>query len=289
MPKTRLGKWSARLFVVFLLLLILRQVNPFSRRTLDSLMLQLHPYNKVLILTTMALGICGIAVFFTSITSVIKKGERSVFVFLAILAVIVAAIVLIAPTLRVKCRNETGISKTLSFGPEVTETDLEEMLDSLKIKNGRISSQRVKGENGVSFILLDKPEGEKEKEKRKDEKMLLALKETIDSGKMKSWERTGFGDPKMFSVYFHNKPEESEIAEIKEVVENNSNYYLERLSQSEANEYLLLELSLTYDTERSCGWPLLQEFEKTESMIRNYPGIKIKEVRSNSWYSGGLL
>ena len=83
MPKTRLGKWSVRLIVVFFLLFILVQIIAAvgrSQGVFDSD--SFNAYQILIPITIIPAGICGIAAFFTGIISIIKSKERSVLVFL---------------------------------------------------------------------------------------------------------------------------------------------------------------------------------------------------------------
>ena len=84
MPKTKLGKWSVRLIVVFFLLFILVQIIAAvgrSQGVFDSD--SFNAYQILIPITIIPSGICGIAAFITGIISILKRKERSVSVFLA--------------------------------------------------------------------------------------------------------------------------------------------------------------------------------------------------------------
>jgi len=71
-PKTKLGKWSVKLIIAFFLLFALCQIFVVSGHRGFGIPATIIPA-----------GICGIASFFAGIIGIIKKKERSVFVFLA--------------------------------------------------------------------------------------------------------------------------------------------------------------------------------------------------------------
>jgi uncharacterized membrane protein len=78
-PKTRLGKWSMWLIVVFILLFITFQLLVASGQRGGDTFLS----NLTLSIPILTAGICGIAAFITGIISIIKSKERSVLVFIA--------------------------------------------------------------------------------------------------------------------------------------------------------------------------------------------------------------
>lgn len=83
MPKTKLGKWSVRLIIVFFGLFIFVQIIAAvgrSQGAFDSDSFNI--YQLLIPITIIPAGICGIAAFLTGIISVVKSKERSVFVFL---------------------------------------------------------------------------------------------------------------------------------------------------------------------------------------------------------------
>lgn len=83
-PKTKLGKWSVWLIIVFFVLFILVQIIAavgHSQGAFDSDSAKI--YQILIPITIIPAGICGIAAFFTGIISIIKIKERSVFVSLA--------------------------------------------------------------------------------------------------------------------------------------------------------------------------------------------------------------
>lgn len=83
MPKTRFGKWSMWLIVVFFLLFILVQIIAAVGRILGAFDSDSFNIYQILIpITIIPAGICGIAAFFTGIISIVKSKERSIFVFL---------------------------------------------------------------------------------------------------------------------------------------------------------------------------------------------------------------
>lgn len=79
MPKTRLGKWSVRLIVIFFLSLATLQLLVTSGQRGGATFFS----NPVLALTGLGAGISGVLAFFTGIIGVIKSKERSPLVFLA--------------------------------------------------------------------------------------------------------------------------------------------------------------------------------------------------------------
>ncbi len=84
MPKTKLGRWSVWLIIVFFVLFILMQIIAAvgrSQGAFDSD--SFNAYQILIPITIIPAGICGLAAFFTGIISIIKSKERSVFVFLA--------------------------------------------------------------------------------------------------------------------------------------------------------------------------------------------------------------
>lgn len=79
MPRTRLGKWSVALIVIFFLLFATFQLLVASGQRGGDTFLS----NLLLAVPMLVAGICGVFAFFTGVTSIIKSQERSVFVFLA--------------------------------------------------------------------------------------------------------------------------------------------------------------------------------------------------------------
>jgi len=78
-PKTHLGKWSVGLIIAFFLFLTFFYLLVASgQRGGDTFF-----SNPVLTVPILIAGICGISSFFTGIIGIIKRKERSVFVFLA--------------------------------------------------------------------------------------------------------------------------------------------------------------------------------------------------------------
>ena len=84
MPKTRLGKWSMWLIVIFFLLFILAQIIAAVGRSQGAFDNGSANIYQILIpITIIPAGICGIAAFLTGIVSIVKSKERSVSVILA--------------------------------------------------------------------------------------------------------------------------------------------------------------------------------------------------------------
>jgi len=78
-PKTYLGKWSIRLIITFILFLALFFLFvALGERGGDTFFSNLR-----LTIPMFIAGISGIASFFTGFISIIKRKERSIFVFLA--------------------------------------------------------------------------------------------------------------------------------------------------------------------------------------------------------------
>ena len=78
-PKTRLGKWSIWLIIVFILLFIMFQILVASgQRGGDTFF-----SNLALSVPMLIAGISGILAFFTGIIGIIKSKDRSVLVFIA--------------------------------------------------------------------------------------------------------------------------------------------------------------------------------------------------------------
>ena len=79
MPKTKLGKWSVGLIIVFILLLILFFLLVASgQRGGDTFF-----SNPLLTIPMLVAGICGVGAFFTGIISIIKMKERAIIVYIA--------------------------------------------------------------------------------------------------------------------------------------------------------------------------------------------------------------
>jgi len=84
MPKTKLGRWSVWLIIVFFVLFILVQIIAAvgrSQGAFDSN--SLNVFQILIPIIIIPAGICGIAAFFTGMISIIKSKDRSVFVFFA--------------------------------------------------------------------------------------------------------------------------------------------------------------------------------------------------------------
>jgi cytochrome bd-type quinol oxidase subunit 2 len=82
MPKTKLGKWSIKLILVFFTLFILVQIIAAvgrSQGAFDSS--SLNVFQLLMPIIIIPAGICGVAACVTGIISIIKSKERSVFVF----------------------------------------------------------------------------------------------------------------------------------------------------------------------------------------------------------------
>ena len=82
MPKTKLGKWSIKLILVFFTLFILVQIIAAvgrSQGAFDSS--SLNVFQLLMPIIIIPAGVCGVAAFVTGIISIIKSKERSVFVF----------------------------------------------------------------------------------------------------------------------------------------------------------------------------------------------------------------
>ena len=81
MPKTRFGKWSVLLIVVFFVLFILVQITAAVGRNQGAFDSDsFNAYQILIPITIIPAGICGIAAF---LTSIVKSKERSVSVILA--------------------------------------------------------------------------------------------------------------------------------------------------------------------------------------------------------------
>ncbi len=78
-PKTRLGKWSIWLIIVFIVLFILFQLLVASGQSGGDTFFS----NLLLSVPMLIAGISGISAFFTGIVSIIKGKERSVLVFIS--------------------------------------------------------------------------------------------------------------------------------------------------------------------------------------------------------------
>jgi len=84
MPKTRFGKWSVLLIVVFFVLFILVQITAAVGRNQGAFDSDsFNAYQILIPITIIPAGICGIAAFLTGIVSIVKSKERSVSVILA--------------------------------------------------------------------------------------------------------------------------------------------------------------------------------------------------------------
>lgn len=79
MPKTRLGKWSVGLIIIFFLFFALFQLLVASGQQGGATFFS----NPVLTIPILLAGTSGVFAFFTGIISILKNKERSVLVFLA--------------------------------------------------------------------------------------------------------------------------------------------------------------------------------------------------------------
>ncbi|MBI2848533.1 MAG: hypothetical protein HYX88_00170 [Chloroflexi bacterium] len=79
MPRTRLGKWSVGLIVIFFLLFATFQLLVASGQGGGATFFN----NLVLTVPIVFAGIAGVLAFLTGIVGIIKSRERSVLVFLA--------------------------------------------------------------------------------------------------------------------------------------------------------------------------------------------------------------
>ena len=80
MPKSRLGKWSVGLIVVFFLLFATLQLLVASGQRGGNTFFD----NPVLAFTGIGMGIAGVLAFFTGIAGIMRYKERNVFLFLSI-------------------------------------------------------------------------------------------------------------------------------------------------------------------------------------------------------------
>jgi hypothetical protein len=78
-PKTNFGKWSVGLIIAFFAFLTLFQILLASgQRGGDTFF-----SNPLLVLPLLLAGICGVSACFIGIIGIMKRRERSIFVFLA--------------------------------------------------------------------------------------------------------------------------------------------------------------------------------------------------------------
>lgn len=82
MPKTRLGKWSVGLVVVFFVLLGIGQIIVRFQGSRED---QTFLSNPLLSIPMLGSGAAAILAFFTGIVAIIKNKERSILVFLSTL------------------------------------------------------------------------------------------------------------------------------------------------------------------------------------------------------------
>jgi len=84
MPKTRLGKWSMWLIVIFFLLFILAQIIAAVGRSQGAFDNGSANIYQILIpITIIPAGISGLCAFFSGIWAIIKYKERSILVFIS--------------------------------------------------------------------------------------------------------------------------------------------------------------------------------------------------------------
>ncbi len=85
MPKTRFGKWSVWLIIIFFALFILVQIIAAVGRGQGAFERDSFNIYQILIPSTIIpAGICGIAAFITGMMSILKRKEQSALVFLAV-------------------------------------------------------------------------------------------------------------------------------------------------------------------------------------------------------------
>ena len=83
-PKTRLGQWSVRLIVAFLLLFFLAQIVVAVGRSQGAFETgSLNVYQILIPAAIIPAGICGVAAFLTGLISIIKHKEHSILVFIS--------------------------------------------------------------------------------------------------------------------------------------------------------------------------------------------------------------
>lgn len=81
LPKTRPGKWSTGLIIIFFLLLaILRVLVVLGQRGGETFF-----SNLILAIPALMMGASGVSAFFTGAAAIAVKKERSFFVFLSTL------------------------------------------------------------------------------------------------------------------------------------------------------------------------------------------------------------
>ena len=84
MPKTRFGKWSVLLIVVFFVLFILVQIIAAVGRGQGAFERDSFNIYQILIPSTIIpAGISGLCAFFCGIWAIIKYKERSILVFIS--------------------------------------------------------------------------------------------------------------------------------------------------------------------------------------------------------------
>jgi len=81
MPKTNLGKWSCGLIIAFFVFLSLGRFAVISGQEGGATFFS----NFVIAIPMLLAEISGLASFFTGIIAIVKRKERSVFVFLSTL------------------------------------------------------------------------------------------------------------------------------------------------------------------------------------------------------------
>ena len=80
LPKTKLGKWSVGLIIIFFLLIILGNFIVKVQGPRDD---QTFFDNPILSIPVLFAGFAGILAFFTGIVATLKLKERSIIVFVA--------------------------------------------------------------------------------------------------------------------------------------------------------------------------------------------------------------
>lgn len=84
MSHTTLGRWSVKLIIIFIALIILVQIIAAVGRAVGAFdSNSLNVYQILMPVIIIPAGICGVAAFMTGIISITKSKERSVFVFFA--------------------------------------------------------------------------------------------------------------------------------------------------------------------------------------------------------------
>jgi len=92
LPKTQLGLWAIIMMVVSFVLLIVGLMLPYRIGYIGTDIIVQNPFQAVITVLVLAIGITG---FIMALISIIKKQERSIPVFLAILLGIIYIVSLI--------------------------------------------------------------------------------------------------------------------------------------------------------------------------------------------------